>query len=38
MDFVRLKENSILVTKTPLPGYNLTNILEILADYNTGSP
>ena len=31
MDFEKLKENSILVTKTPLPGYNLTNILVILA-------
>ena len=29
--FVKLKENAPIVTKTPLPGYNLTNILEVLA-------
>ena len=31
MDFIELKENSSIITKTPLPGYNLTNILNVLA-------
>ena len=31
MDFEKLKENSQIITKTPLPGYNLKNLMVLLA-------
>ncbi len=30
MDFIKPEENTIVLTKNPLPGYNLTNLLRLL--------
>ena len=30
ISYDKLKEKTIVVTKTPLPGYNFTNILQLL--------
>ena len=31
LDYEKIKEKTLIVTKTPLPGYNFTNILQLLA-------